>query len=234
MKPMEKGSKMSKPQYLGHRKRLKTKYLENSINGWLGHEILEFALFYAVPRKDTKPLAKQLLSKYSNISGVLEADLKELSQMPGMTENSAIFLKFLKDISVLYHKEGVKHSDLINSPESLVNYLKARLKGQFQEEFLAVFLNKGNHLIAVETMQTGTVDSSVVYPRKIAERALYHKAVNVIVAHNHPGLSLEPSKDDILTTKSIASALETLGVRLLDHIIISKEGHFSFKERCLL
>ena len=226
-------SKTSKPDYIGHRKRIKEKYRAGGLKGWLDYEVLEFALSYAVPRKDTKPIAKELLSKFKSINGVLDADRKELENIEGVSEHTALFLVFLKDIAIRYAEKGLYNKDLVSSPDVVYDYLKVSLKGAVDEEFKVIFLNSRNRLLAIETIQKGTVNKSVVYPRKIVERALYNHATGVIISHNHPGGALKPSEEDYSITKAIKGALRTVDVALLDHIIIGGNGYFSFKENSI-
>lgn len=223
-------SKALKPDYLGHRKRIKAKYKSGGMKGWLDYEVLEFALSFAISRKNTKPIAKDLLSKFKTLNGVLDADRKELEKVGGISEHSALFLNFLKDIAIIYLEKELYKKDLVSSPDVVYDYLKASLKGLADEEFKVMFLNSRNRLLAIETIQKGTVNKSVVYPRKIVERALHNHATGVIIAHNHPGESLEPSEDDYRITKVIKEALKTVDVILLDHIIIGGNSYFSFKE----
>jgi len=215
--------------YSGHRKRMKGKYRKGGFKGWLDYEILEFVLFYAIPRKDTKPIAKELLKRFKTIKGVLNADKKELKKISGISEHVSVFLNFLKDITVRYMEGGLYKKDLLSSPDLVFNYLKAS-SNVIDEEFKAIFLNSRNRLLAIETIQKGTVNKSAVYPRKIVERALYNHAVGVIVAHNHPGGGLRPSADDYNITKALRLALKTVDISLLDHIIIGGDGYFSFRE----
>lgn len=223
-----------KPDYIGHRKRIKEKYKDSGLKGWLDYEVLELALSYAVPRKDTKPVARELLKKFKSINGVLDAGVVELQSINGISEHAALFMKLLKDISKLYLEAVLSGKDLIDSPEAVINYLKTTLRGSKDEEFHALFLNSANRLLAAETIQKGTVNKSVVFPRKIVEQALSNHAVGVIVAHNHPGETLKPSSDDIRVTRAIADALQTVDVSLLDHIIIGGNGYFSWRENRLL
>ncbi|MFH1245101.1 MAG: DNA repair protein RadC [Candidatus Omnitrophota bacterium] len=230
-------NKTLEPDYIGHRQRIKKKYEAGGIRGWLDYEVLEFALSYAIPRKDTKPLAKELLSRFKTINGVLDADRKELQKVRGLSEHTVLFINFLKDLAIIYLEKGLDKKDLISSPGIVYDYLKASLKGAVDEEFKVLFLNNRNCLLAVETIQKGTVNKSVVYPRKIVERALHNHAAGVIIAHNHPGESLTPSEEDCNVTKAIKEALKTVEIVLLDHIIIGGNGYFSFKEnerRCPL
>ena len=144
-----------------------------------------------------------------------------------------MFLSFLKDVAVLYAKNGLHNRDLLASPQVVYDYLKVSLKGAVDEEFKMLFLDNRNQLIAVETFETGTVNRSVVYPRKVVERALYNHASGVIIAHNHPAGTLQPSQDDSTITNAIKTALETVDIVLLDHIIIGGNSYFSFKENGL-
>ena len=220
----------SPPHYIGHRKRSRQKYLREGISGWHDYEILELLLYYPIPRKDTKLLAKNLLKKFKTVSRVLNADIKELREVDGISDNTAVFLKLMQDITVLCRHEELDGRDLLNSPGLVSEYLKSSLKYSPDEEFRVLFLNTRNRLIEAETLHTGTVNRSVVYPRKVVERALYHHAAGVILSHNHPAGSLSPSPDDIEATKSIRKALDTVDINLLDHVIIGGNGYFSFAE----
>ena len=223
-----------KQNYFGHRQRIKDKYKKSGIDSWQDYEILELALSYAILRKDTKPIAKELIKRFKTLNGVLDADNKELGRVVGISDHTALFLKLLKDITILYLKKDLHKKDLLSSSEVVFDYLKGSLKGSVDEEFRSLFLNSRNQLIESETLQIGTVNKSVVYPRKIVERALHHHAVGVIIAHNHPAGTLEPSKEDCLVTKVIKDALKTVDIKLLDHIIIGGNDYFSFSKKGLL
>lgn len=222
--------KLEKSSYIGHRQRIKAKYKKSGIKGWLDYEVLELVLSYAVPRKDTKPIAKELLSRFKTINAVLDTDTKELTQISGISDHTALFLKLLKEVAVLYLEKGLQKKDLLSSPALVYDYLKASLKGAIDEEFKTIFLDNRNQLISIETSQTGTVNRFVVYPRKVVERALCNHATGVIIAHNHPAGTLSPSEDDYAITKTIKSALKTVDITLLDHIIIGNNDYYSFKD----
>ena len=143
-------------------------------------------------------------------------------------------MKLLKDMTILYLKKDLHKKDLLSSSEEVFNYLKGSLRGSSDEEFRSLFLNCRNQLIESETLQVGTVNKSVVYPRKIVERALYHHAVGVIIAHNHPAGTLKPSNEDCVVTNAIKKALKTVDIKLLDHIIIGGNDYFSFNKKGLL
>lgn len=221
--------KPQKPSYIGHRQRIKDKYGKSGLGGWLDYEILELVLSYAIPRRDTKPIAKELLSRFKTINTVLDADAQELKKINGISDHTALFLRLLKEIAILYLEKGLRDKDLLSSPAVVYDYLKASLKGSVDEEFKTVFLDGRNQLITVETLKTGTVNRSVVYPRKVVERALYNHATGVIIAHNHPAGTLKPSEDDSTITKAIKDALKTVDITLLDHIIVGDNDYYSFR-----
>lgn len=222
--------KQSKPSYIGHRQRIKTKYEKSGLNGWLDYEVLELVLSYAIPRKDTKSIARELLSRFKSINGILNADNRDLQSINGISKHTALFLNLLKDVSVLYMEKRMFGRDLLSSPQVVYDYLKISLKGLMDEGFKMLFLDNRNQLIAMETLKNGTVNQTIVFPRKIVERALYHNAVGVLIAHNHPSGSLEPSQEDQEVTKDIREALKTVDITLLDHIIIGGNEFFSFRE----
>jgi DNA repair protein RadC len=222
--------KQSKPSYIGHRQRIKTKYEKSGLNGWLDYEVLELVLSYAIPQKDTKSIARELLSRFKSINGILDADNRDLQSINGISKHTALFLNLLKDISVLYMEKRMFEKDLLSSPLIVYDYLKVSLKGLIDEGFKMLFLDNRNQLIAMETLKNGTVNQTIVFPRKIVERALYHHAVGVLIAHNHPSGSLEPSQEDQEVTKDIREALKTVDITLLDHIIIGGNEFFSFRE----
>ncbi|MCK5243410.1 DNA repair protein RadC [bacterium] len=216
--------------YIGHRSRMKEKYEKAGLKGWLDYEVLELALSYAIARKDTKKTAKELLSRFKNLNGVLDADYKELQGVRGISKHSALFLKLLKDISGFYMENNLHSRDLLSSPQLIYDYLKVSLKGLADEEFKMLFLDNRNQLIAMEAIKNGTVNQIIVFPRTIVEQALYHHAAGVVISHNHPARSLEPSREDMDITKAIKIALKTVEITLLDHIIIGGNEYFSFKE----
>lgn len=222
--------KQSKPSYIGHRQRIKTKYEKSGLNGWLDYEVLELVLSYAIPRKDTKSIARELLSRFKSINGILNADNRDLQSINGISKHTALFLNLLKDVSVLYMEKRMFGRDLLSSPQVVYDYLKISLKGLMDEGFKMLFLDNRNQLIAMETLKNGTVNQTIVFPRKIVERALFHHAVGVLIAHNHPSGSLEPSQEDQEVTKDIREALKTVDITLLDHIIIGGNEFFSFRE----
>lgn len=224
-----------KPDYLNHRQRIREKYLKSGLDNWHDYEILELILTYAIPRKDTKPIAKALLKKFKSIRGVFDAEIEALNTIKGIGANAGMLINLFKEVVSLYLLEDLlEQENIISSPKAVYNYLQASLRGAKDEIFKTIFLNTANRPVKVETIHVGTVNKAVVYPRKVVEHALKNKATSVILAHNHPGGSLTPSEDDKNITQVLIKALGTVDVNVLDHIIIGFEGYFSFKEHRLI
>lgn len=219
----------------GHRDRLRKKYLQGGYSAFHEYEILEMFLTYAIPRRDTKPMAKELLERFGDLDGVVSANLDELSQVSGIKENSAIFLKLLGDLSKNLYKGEMKREGVqLKDKSSLLRYLRSEIGFSNREEFRVIFLNNYNILVGSETLFVGTIDKSAVYPREIVEKVLQYRAKGIIFAHNHPSGNLRPSKQDIAITEHMQEVLEMLDIKLLEHIIITKDGYFSFLEEGLI
>ena len=218
----------------GHRDRLRSKYRNAGLEGLHDYEQLELLLTYAISRRDVKPVAKKLLAKFKNLAGVLDADMDELCQVEGLAENSALLLKLLKDLCSEYLSEKMEKKDVLNSPESVKSFLKMKLSGLKEEVFLVIYLNTKNHVLCSEIMHEGTVDQTAVYPRNILKRALEIHASGLILVHNHPSGISKPSQDDIGLTNTIKEIVAALNLRLLDHLVVAKDGCFSFVESGLL
>lgn len=219
----------------GHRERLRKKYLQGGYLAFHEYEILELFLTYAIPRRDTKPIAKDLIEKFGDLDGVVSAPLTELCDVSGIKEGSAIFLKLLGDVAKnLYKGEMKKEGIQLKDKNSLIRYLRSDIGFSSREEFKVVFLNNYNMLVGTETLFVGTIDKSAIYPREILEKVLQYKAKGIIFAHNHPSGNLRPSKQDIQMTEHMQEVLELIDVKLLEHIIITKDGYFSFLEEGLI
>ena len=222
---------MEKPHYAGHRERLRERFRKTGVEGFQDYEALELLLTYAVPRRDVKPLAKELIKKFGSVQGVLDAPFEELLEEDGLTENSATYIKVLKDCSALYLRGRARlGGQAISSTGAILDYCRVKLAGLRDEQFLAVFLNSLNEVIADEVIQEGTVNQSVVYPRKVMERALHHSATALIFVHNHPSGACRPSKDDKLITAELVRVAKGLQIAVHDHLIICRDGYYSFRE----
>jgi len=224
-----------KPHYAGHRKRLRERFRKHGYDGLQDYEVLELMLTYALPRKDVKPLAKELLSRFGGFKGVLDAPFDDLSTVRGLSENAATFLTALKGATSLYLKEQLhRQRTVVSSPEALLSYCRAAMGGLKDEQFRAMFLNSRNEIIVDEVLHEGTVNQSAVYPRKVMERALKHNATALIFVHNHPSGACRPSADDKAITAELVRIARGLNMTVHDHLIICRDGHFSFLEQGLL
>lgn len=221
------------PHYAGHRQRLRERFMRGGVEGMHDYEVLELLLMNAIPRRDVKPLAKELLKRFKDFKGVFDATEEELSSVKGIGAATASFLRIVKDCAALYLRDAArkKKTDTILSTGALIEYCTLKMSGLRDEEFRVVFLNSANEVIADEAIHHGTVDESAVYPRKIVERALAHNATGVIFVHNHPGGAAKPSEHDKVLTAELVRLARGMSLRVLDHLIIGRTGHYSFKER---
>lgn len=223
-----------KPHYLGHRKRLRERFLSSGPDSLTDYEMLEMLLFPAYPRQDVKPLAKALLKRYGNFANVLQAEPKDLLATPGMGEAAMVALKTVLEATLRLARQELLHQPVIGSWQQLLDYLYTAMAHRKNEHFRLLFLDRKNALIADEVQQSGTVDHAPIYPREIVRRALDFGASAIIMVHNHPSGDPTPSKADIAMTKEVRQACETLGIELYDHVIVAKQGHQSFKAMGLL
>lgn len=221
---------------LGHRKRLRERYLKLGYKGLEEYEFLELILTYSIKMKDCKGLAKKLLEKFKNISGVLNASIEELEEIEGIGKETAIYLKVLNDIFLNENFRKTKKKDIlsIKGKRDLIEYLKTDMGDIKNEEFKIIYLNNDNKIVCDEVIFKGTINRSVIYPRKIMERVINTKARGVIFVHNHPSGNLTPSKKDIEITLEMQELLEKIDVKLLDHIIVSEDDYYSFQENGMI
>ena len=232
---------MSEKNNQGHRERIKEKFLKNGIDGFAEYEILELLLTYCIPRKDTKPIAKELLNKFKSLDNVFKADFDKLSAIDGLGKNSIAFLKLIGDLPSIIYKDELKNKKLIDretlkisNKDILLNYLRNKIGYEEKEKFYVIYLSSSNEVIEFEENSVGTLDRSSVYPREIYKKIINLNAKSVILAHNHPSDNITPSKSDIELTNEIAKGLKNFGALLIEHIIITKNSYFSFLEEGLI
>jgi DNA repair protein RadC len=216
------------PHHSGHRARLRNKLRQLGAHGLADYEVLELLLMQAIPRRDVKPLAKDLLQTFKSIHGVLEAPFEKLCAA-GLSEPAATTLILAREVAVLYRKEvATKHK--FTDRLALLDYLYAKFGGLTREEFHILFLDSKNQLIADECMFTGTLNSSAVYPREIMKRALDKGAASLVLIHNHPSGDPTPSTSDEYLTRDIAAVAAGLAIDVYDHLIIGDNCHYSFRD----
>ncbi len=213
-----------------HRKRLREIYLKEGINALSDIEVLEFLLFYSIPRKDTNPTAHLLLKEYKSFEALFQADIKSLEMVKGIGENSALLIKLISDINTRIEADKIKKGVVFSNPKVAGEYIKGVFVNAQHEMFYAFFLNKGNKLLGWEKLAEGSADCINVDTRKILKSALKYETVNVVLAHNHPGGSYAPSSADKNTTRLIATSLSLVGMTLKDHFIVANGEVFSFEE----
>ena len=232
---------MNEKDSQGHRERIKEKFLKNGIDGFAEYEILELLLTYCIPRKDTKPMAKDLLNKFKSLDNVFKADFDKLSAIDGLGKNSIVFLKLIGDLPSIIYKDELKNKKLIDkdtikilNKDILLKYLRNKIGYEEIEKFYVLYLSSSNEVIEFEENSVGTLDRSSVYPREIYKKIINLNAKSVILAHNHPSDNITPSKCDIELTNEIAKGLKNFGALLIEHIIVTKNSYFSFLEEGLI
>jgi DNA repair protein RadC len=223
-----------KAYYLGHRKRLRERFQKNGAEGMHDYELLELLLTYAIPRKDVKPYAKELIKRFGSLSGTLDAGQKELEEVARIGPVSAVLIRLVKEICGFYLGEKIKEREVLSSPQAVLDFSRMKLAGLSHEAFMVILLNAKNRVLDYKIIQEGTIDRAAIYPRRIVEEALAQHAAGIIFVHNHPSGDSQPSPEDRQLTRSLMEAARTIDLRVLDHIIVGKEGYCSFAESRLL
>jgi len=218
----------------GHRSRLRTRYRAVGEAGLADHELLELLLTYAIPRRDTKLLAKKLLEQFGTLGRVFEAEPAALEQVDGIGPQAATLISLIRPLATRFLKAVPVGKTLLRSTAEAAAYFQVKLKGLSEEEIHVAFVNAKNAVTATECLQRGTVDQSAVYVRKVIERALANKASGFILAHNHPSGDPTPSAHDRELTQAVKAAAAVVGIRFLDHLIIGDTTPFSFRANGLV
>lgn len=224
----------AKSHMSGHRQRLRERFAKAGVEGVQDYELLELILFRAIPRRDVKPLAKQLIDIFGGFPQVLAAPIERLTEIKGVSENVAQEMKIVQASAIKLSQARVLKRQIITSWNDLLAYCRAAMADEKTELFRILFLDKKNILIADEVQQRGTVDHTPVYPREVVKRALELGASAIILVHNHPSGDPTPSKADVDMTNQIVKAAAALNIRVHDHLIIGHEHHASFKSLGLL
>lgn len=213
----------------GHRERLRHRLLEGGPDALLDHELIEYLLALAIPRRDTKPLAKALLDEFGGIGGLLTADPAALVRVSGMGETSVAALKIAQASALRLVKSQVREQPILSSWQALLDYLRADMAHMTVERVRVLHLNSRNMLIRDENMGDGSVDQATIYVREVIRRAIDLGSASLILVHNHPSGDPAPSKQDIHTTRNIMEAGKRLGITVHDHLIIGRTGHSSMR-----
>ncbi len=218
----------------GHRARLRARMLDGGAEALGDHEVIEYLLMTAIPRRDVKPLARTLLKRFGSLAGVFNADPRALAQHPGMGETSAAAIKIVALAARRLARQVVREKPVLGSWQALIDYLHIDMAHLTVERVRVLYLNAQNMLIHDEHVGDGSIDEAAIHPREVIRRALDLGSTALILVHNHPSGSPEPSRADIQITNKIAEAGRLLGIVVHDHVIIGREGHVSLKAKGLI
>ena len=217
------------PHYHGHRDRLRARFSEVGGDALPDYELLEIVLFRSIPRRDVKPIAKDLLRRFGSFAEVLAAPAALLSEVDGVGESVVTDLKIVEAAARRFARGAVARRPVLSSWTSVIDYCRTAMAFSEKEQFRLLFLDRRNALIADEVQQSGTIDHTPVYPREVVKRALELSASAVILVHNHPSGDPTPSSADIKMTREIVDVAKPLGIVVHDHIIVGRDGHASLK-----
>jgi DNA repair protein RadC len=225
----------SKEEYKGsgHRGRLRDRFLQSGLDGFLDYEIVELLLTLGTPRSDCKQMAKEAIEKFNGLRGVLDASFEDLQEIEGIGPSNALGVKLFQAVSERYAKEKISTKTLLDSPEAVADYFRKSIGKKKEEHLVIMYLDTKNKLIAKE-VSVGTLDTSLVHPREVFKPAIQARAAQVIVAHNHPSGDAEPSPEDLRTTRQLCRSGVVLGIEVLDHVIVTDDSFTSLKGRNLL
>lgn len=231
----QKRASASEPiQNLGHRHRLREKFLKGGLEGFLDYEIVELLLTLGTPRKDCKEQAKKALREFKTLAGVLEAGPHDLQKIKGIGPHNVFGLRFVHEVSRRFLRERMMQRTYCRSSREVFDYLFHALRDLKKEKFKVIFLDAKNQIIEEKTLFEGTVDSSAIYPREIIKDALRYEASSMIFVHNHPSGDPEPSPCDKEITRDLVFAARLMQLKVLDHIIIGNNCFFSFADQGLI
>lgn len=224
----------SDPHYIGHRERLRQQFLKADIDTFAEYEVVELLLSLVVPRRDIKPQAKRLVARFGNLRGILDARPIEIQEVEGVGPATAANLHLLRLILIRYLQEIAQQGEPLAGIDRLPEYCRVRLGNEEVEVFRVFFLDSKLQVLAEEELERGTIDRAAVYPRTVIEAAMRHKATGIVLAHNHPSGDTTPSELDRTLTKAIVLAGAALDIRVVDHLIVSRDRVVSFRESGLL
>jgi DNA repair protein RadC len=222
------------PDTSGHRARLRSRLLDGGAEALADYELLEYLLTTAIPRRDVKPLAKALLARFGSLAGVFNAEPRALARHPGMGETSAAAIHVVALAARRMARAQVREKPVLGSWQALIDYLTIDMAHLTVERVRVLYLNAQNMLIHDDHVGDGSIDEAAIHPREVIRRAFDLGATALILVHNHPSGSPQPSRADIQITNRIAEAGRLLGITVHDHVIIGREGHVSLKAKGLI
>lgn len=225
---------MDRKLHAGHRQRVRNRYLSEGLDSFTDHQVLEMLLFYCIPMKDTNELAHKMINEFGTLAGLFEADPKDISRRCGVSENTAILVSMVPSLTRRYFKGKWGEKPVLSSSSKAGEYAVSLFAGRTYEVFFVLCLDSQNRVNYAALVHEGTINEAPVYPRIIVETALRHQANSVILAHNHPGGSIKPSKADIEVTKKITEALRAISISVMDHIIVAGDNYVSLAEQGMI
>jgi DNA repair protein RadC len=225
---------MNEPHYHKHRRRLRERFLKNGLESFPDYEAIELLFTLAIPRKDVKIPAKIAIERFGSFRSVLDAPLEELREIPGIGEVAPVALRIIREAANRYLQQKSQTTFSLADREVLFDYCRSALGALSYEVFKVIFLDSRYHILGDETLEEGTIDRAAVYPRKVMDAALRNRAAALVFAHNHPNGDVTPSEQDKTITRALVLAAETLQIKVLDHLIVSKDAVFSFRDGGLL
>jgi DNA repair protein RadC len=219
-----------------HRKRLRGRFMAAGIQSLADYEVVELLLTLAIPRSDVKRPAKELIARFGNLRGILDAPIEKLREVRGIGSVAPVALRIIREAATLYLQQVAERRDSLAEPEVLNSFWRSRIGALPNEVFQVGYLDTAYQLLpdGVETLEEGTVDRATVYPRRVAEAALRRKAAAVVFAHNHPNGNVQPSEHDKVLTRALVLALQAIQIKVLDHLIVSPDSVFSFRKEGVL
>jgi DNA repair protein RadC len=217
------------PSHIGHRQRLRERFMKGGADALPDYELLELVLFGALPRRNTKELAKRLIARFGSFAEVINAPEALLAEVKDVGDVVITELKLVRAAALRLMRGELLERPVLSSWSDVLHYCRAAMGFESREQFRILFLDKKNHLIADEVQQEGTVDHTPVYVREVVKRALELSATAIVLVHNHPSGDPTPSRADIEMTRQIVEAAKPLGLVVHDHIIVGRQGHVSFK-----
>jgi len=218
----------------GHRQRVRARVLAEGLDAFEDHQVLELILFYCIPMKDTNESAHLMLKEFGSLASLFEAQPEDIAKRCNISLNTAIFVSLIPSLSRRYFKAKWGDKPLLNSSTKAGEYVLSLLSGRTYEVFYVICLDLQNKVNYAALVHEGTINEAAVYPRLIVEAALRHKAASVILARNHPGGGMQPSKSDIEVTQRIKEALKAISIGVVDHVIAAGDKYYSFAENNLL
>ena len=219
---------------LGHRKRLRERFLKSGLSGFHDYEIIELLLTLGSPRKDCKQQAKEVMKRFKTLRAALSASPEELQEIDGIGPHSAFGIKLVQEVAAEFLKLRIVDKPVYKSGKEIFDYLYHSMRDLKKELFKVIYLNSQNQIIDIADLFEGTVDVSSIYPREIMKAAIKHDAISLIFVHNHPSGDPEPSKYDKDVTRDLVFAGNIMQIRVLDHIIIGNNRYYSFANEGLI